>query len=97
MDTTNNVVTSLKYQQTLFDIAEIYVRRFRKSVYDNRKKITWGKIKMEELNSQVMTDFSKRRVQYDLATDFGEILDKQIEWENIISKELEELKDFSAE
>ncbi len=52
---------------------------------------------MEELNSQVMTDFSKRRVQYDLATDFGEILDKQIEWENIISKELEELKDFSAE
>ncbi|MBK9458994.1 MAG: hypothetical protein IPN94_06075 [Sphingobacteriales bacterium] len=97
LDTTNNVVTSLKYQQTLFDIAEIYVRRFRKSVYDNRKKITWGKIKMEELNSQVMTDFSKRRVQYDLATDFGEILDKQIEWENIISKELEELKDFSAE
>jgi phage-related tail protein len=97
LDTTNNVEISLKYQQTLFDIAEVYVRHFRKSVYENCKKITWGKIRIEELNSQVMTDFSKRRVQYDLASNFGEISDIQKEWETLIAKELKELKEFSAE
>lgn len=39
IDTTFNVVQSLKYQQTLFDICEIYTRRFRKELKDNRKKL----------------------------------------------------------
>ena len=97
LDTTYSVETSIKYQQTLFDLAEIHVRQFRKSVYDNRKKISWGKLKIDELNSQAMTAFSNRRVQYDIATNFGTIADKQKDWEILIAKELEELKEFSAD
>ena len=97
LDTTYDVTTSIKYQQTLFDLAEIHVRHFRKSVYDNRKKISWGKLKIDELNSQAMTEFSNRRVQYDIATNFGTNKDKQKEWEILIAKELEQLEEFSAE
>ena len=81
----NDVRTSIRYQQTLFDLAEIHVRHFRKSVYDNRKKIIWGKLKIDELNSHAMTAFSNKRVQYDTTTNFGTIADKQKEWEVIIA------------
>ena len=97
INTTFSVTTSIKYQQTLFDLAEIYVRGFRKSIYANRKKMAWGKLKIDELNAQAMTAFSNRRVKYDLATNFGRIDDKQKEWEISISKELDDLKDFSSE
>jgi hypothetical protein len=97
LDTTFDVNTSIRYQQTLFDLAEIHVRYFRKSVYDNRKKIAWGKVKIDELNSQAMTAFSNRRVQYDIATNFGAVADKQKEWEILITKELEQLKVFSVD
>ena len=44
-----------------------------------------------------MTDFSKRRIEYDHETKYGTDLTKQKEWENQIQKELIELKDFSYE
>ena len=96
LDTSYDIATSIKYQQTLFDLAEVYIRQFRKSVYENRKKIAWGKVKIDELNSQATTAFSKRRVQYDTAANFGTITDKQEEWEILIAKELDSLKQFSA-
>lgn len=96
LDTTYEVNTSIKYQQTLFDLAEVYVRQFRKAVYENRKKLPWGKVKIEELNAQILTDFSKRRVLYDTTTSFGTLADKQKEWEILIAKELDELQDFAA-
>jgi len=94
LDTTYDVNISIQYQQTLFDLAEVYARQFRKSVYENRRKIAWGKIKIKELSSQALTNFSNRRVQYDTETNFGTITDKQKDWESAIEKELEELKEF---
>ena len=97
IDTTFDVTTSIKYQQTLFDLAEIYVREFRKLIYANRKKITWGKLKIDELNAEAMTAFSNRRVKYDMDTNFGMFTDKQKEWEILIANELNKLKDFASE
>ena len=65
IDTTTNVNQSLMYQQTLFDICEIYTRQFRKALRENRKKIAKGMEIAKELNNKIMTDFSKRRVDYD--------------------------------
>jgi hypothetical protein len=42
IDTTYNTATTLRYQQTLFDISEIYARRFRNELIENRKKIIYG-------------------------------------------------------
>lgn len=97
IDTTSNVSNSLRYQQTLFDICEIYTRQFRKALKENRKKITSGTQFVEELNQKVMTDFSNRRVVYDKESNFGQISEIQTEWELQIKGELNELKEFVNE
>ncbi len=95
IDTTADINQSLLYQQTLFDICEIYTRQFRKELRENRKKIANGTEIAKELNNKIMTDFSKRRIEYDRETKYGADLTKQKEWENQIQKELLELKDFA--
>jgi len=97
IDTSRDVSVTIRYQQALFDMEEIYVRKFRKTVFENRKKIAWGKLKIDEINAQAMTGFSNRRVQYDTETNFGTIASKQKEWEDKISGELDEFKEFSAD
>lgn len=42
-----------------------------------------------------MTEFTNRRVVYDIETNYGLLTDKQLNWENQIQKQLEELKDYA--
>lgn len=95
IDTTYDTAVTLKYQQTLFDISEIYARRFRRDLKLNRKKIATGLQFVKELDSKAMTDFSNRRVTYDTETKYGSNLGMQKQWEIQIEIELDELKDFS--
>ncbi len=95
IDTTYDLALTLKYQQTLFDISEIYARHFRRDLKINRRKIASGTEFVNELNSKIMTDFSKRRIKYDTETKYGSDLEMQYQWENQIKKELDELKDYS--
>lgn len=97
IDATTDVSAPLRYQQTLFDLCEIYTRQFRKALKENRKKIAFGTQFVEGLNQKAMTDFSNRRVLYDKETNFGAISDKQIEWESQIQKELNNLNEFANE
>lgn len=95
IDTTTNFKQSLIYQQTLFDIAEIYTRQFRKALKENRKKLIKGVEIAENLHNEIMTKFSVRRIDYDSKTKFGYDLEKQKEWEIQIQIELAELNDFA--
>jgi hypothetical protein len=97
MDTTINVQQSLAYQQTLFDMCEIYTRQFRKALKENRKTIAKGTAIAEELNNRFMTDFAKRRIDYDRETKFGSDEPKQKEWESQIQNELTELSEYAYE
>lgn len=97
IDTTATVSISIRYQQTLFDICEIYARQFRKELKENRKKIASGVQFVEGLNQKAMTDLSNRRVVYDRETKFGTVIEKQSEWEKQIQNELNDLKEFSNE
>jgi hypothetical protein len=95
IDTTTNVQRSLVYQQTLFDICEIYTRQFRKALKENRKRLANGKTIAEDLNNKFMTGFAKRRIDYDRETKFGADELKQKEWQIQIHKELTELSDYA--
>lgn len=95
IDTTTNIEQSLIYQQTLFDIAEVYTRQFRRALKKNRKKIASGMTIVEELNNQFLAAFSKRRIEYDRYTQFGTNGQTQKEWEKQINKELSELSEFA--
>ena len=97
IDTTSNLAQALAYQQTLFDICEIYTRQFRKALKENRKKIAKGTTIIEELNQKFMTAFAKRSIDYDRETKSGADELKQKEWESQIDKELTELSDYAYE
>jgi hypothetical protein len=97
MDTTENLSQNIKYQQTLFDLSEIYVRKFRKELRENRKKIFKGIEFTEKINSEILTDFSKRRIEYDKDTNFGTNPKMQKNWELLIQKELIELANYTYE
>ena len=97
IDTTYDVGVSLRYQQTLFDLAEIYARYFRKDLKDNRKKLLKGTDFVKDLSTKSMTDFSKRQIEYISDTQFGFNLVMQEAWEHRIQTELDQLKEFAAE
>lgn len=97
IDTLTNTSLSLLYQQTLFDLSEIYARQFRKALKVNKRKIASGTQFIEGISQKVMTDFANRRLQYTTDTNFGSIPEKQAEWEYLIQQELQALSEFSAE
>lgn len=97
IDTTFDVTKSLRYEQTLFDLAEIYARHFRKDLVANRKKLLKGNEFVKELSTKAMTDFAKRQVDYVSDTRFGTNAVMQERWEGIIKMELDSLKEFAQE
>ncbi len=88
IDTTSNLLQTLRYQQTLFDLCEIYTRQFRRALRENRKQFLKGTDIAKALNSQYMSEFAKRRVAYDGETRFGTDGTAQKQWEAQIQKEL---------
>lgn len=96
IDTTANVAQLLQYEQTLFDLSEIYARQLRKEIKANRKKIGFGMKFIDELSNKILTDFSKRRIAYDTETRNGRDAIPQKQWEVQIQKELEALKEFAV-
>ena len=95
IDTNANMTETILYQQTLFDISEIYARQLRKELRENRSKILKGTGIVEELNIKLMTAFSKRRLLYTQETNFARYLAAQTKWEKIIKSELDDLKQFA--
>ncbi len=94
IDTTQNVEISLKYQQTLFDIAEIYARKFRKELQENRKQIAKGISIVNEISARISSEFARRRLQYDSETESGFDTQKQLIWDQQINQELQELAGY---
>lgn len=97
IDTTSDVATSLKYQQTLFDICEIYTRQLRRDLKENRKQLLKGTQVANELNAAAVTAFSNRRLAYDSETRFGTDKEKQVQWEQQIQTELNALQEYANE
>lgn len=95
IDTTRMVAISLRYQQTLFDLAEIYARQFRKRLRENRKQIAKGTDIVRQWSEENATALSKRRLQYDTETKSGTDEARQKEWETTIQKELTQLDAYA--
>ena len=99
LDTNNpdQVAPQVLFQQTLFDIQEIYVRRFRQQARANAKKIVLiGKPDVNELMEEQLKACQQRQAEYAEATDYGSLLGTQAVWESQIQKELQELQAYKA-
>lgn len=95
IDTTGNVQQYLLYQQTLFNLSEVYARELRKALRENRKSLLRSTNIADELNWKVMSEFMDRRSKYTQETNSASDPVKQKEWEKEIAYELNELKDFA--
>ncbi len=95
IDPSGDVTQALLYQQTLWDIAEIYARQLRKAIQEHRKEIFLGTCLIDQLNDQVMSDFSRRRLKYTNETQWASKPEAQAEWELHIQTELQELAAYA--
>lgn len=84
----------LKHEQYHFNIAELFVRRFRKRIRQEEINIK------EDLLAEVFQTMQKNHKSYqdlyDKETAHSTIKNKQEEWEKKIDKELAELEEFAS-
>lgn len=99
IDTTKveNIQKELKFQQLQFDLAEVYTRKFRKRVLENKGQITKGFDFINEISNDIMRELSKSRVQMMKDTRGGQDEEKLAEIRNRIAIDLNELEEFSYE
>jgi hypothetical protein len=86
----------LKHEQLHFDISELMVRKFRKSL------CSYNLEGLEKFNSDIQQEYNyvlqkikKLNALYDKETNHGIIKKKQEEWEKKIQKELDDLKEYN--
>lgn len=78
----SNLDQLLYYQQVNFNLAEVYARRFRKYLFENRKQLIKGAKWAEPYNQEIMSDYSEEKARFELESDGGnkqEILDQWAE------------------
>lgn len=84
----------LLHEQKHFDIAEIFARKLRKEVQEKIKTSSdWDKY-FKGIYSTISNDYKNFQITYDKVTEHGINKEKQAEYNELISSELENLKNF---
>jgi hypothetical protein len=99
IDTTKvaDIQKQIDFQQMQFDLAEIHARKFRKRALENKGQIAKGFDIINQINNDIMTEFSKSRLELVKETENGRNEQKLVEWKEKIATELKELDEFSYE
>ena len=99
IDTTKiaSIDKQIDFQQMQFDLAEIQARKFRKQVLKDKRKIAKGFDIVNEINNDIMAEFSEIRLDLMKETESGHNEQKVAEWKEKIAAELRELDEFSFE
>lgn len=84
---TDNV---LMHEQSHFDIAELFARRFRKIISDK----TLDTKSLQKYYERIYDDYKDYQQDYETVTNHGRIRDKQLEYSRKIDEEIAELSDF---
>ena len=84
---TDNV---LMHEQSHFDIAELFARRFRKIISDKSLDVK----SLQKYYERIYDDYKAYQQDYETVTNHGRIRDKQLEYSQKIDEEIEELSDF---
>lgn len=84
---TDNV---LMHEQSHFDIAELFARKFRKVISDKTLDVK----SLQKYYEQVYDGYKAYQQDYETVTNHGRIRDKQLEYSRKINEEIEELSDF---
>lgn len=91
----HNVAQQLRFQQTLFDITEIYARKLRQLLPATPTDTPTPTAQKTDPAAQMIAAAAKRRQQYRLETANSTLAAKQAQWEKTIRKELTALREFA--
>ncbi len=87
----------IRFQQILFDLSEIYTRKFRKQLLVNRKKIIKGIQIVEEINNEITKELTEKRAKFENESNGGINIEVYEKWEKKIEYELNTLIKFRYE
>jgi len=99
IDTTKiaSIDKQIDFQQIQFDLAEIQARKFRKQVLKDKGKIAKGFDIVNQINNDIIAEFSEIRLTLMKETESGRNEQKVAEWKEKIAIELKELDEFRFE
>ncbi|MGG5207389.1 DUF922 domain-containing protein [Chryseobacterium sp. MIQD13] len=86
----------LLHEQKHFDIAELFVRQFRKEIAENIKTSGDYDKKFKAVYSKISNDYENFQISYDKVTEHGMNKEKQAEYNTLIAEELDNLKSYKA-
>lgn len=82
----------LMHEQSHFDIAELFARRFRKLISEK----TMDAKTLQKYYTEIYDDYKDYQQDYETVTNHGRIRDKQYEYTEKINQEIEKLSDFKT-
>ncbi|TDU39771.1 hypothetical protein BXY82_1801 [Gelidibacter sediminis] len=99
IDTTKvaHLQQQLEFQQLQFDLAEIQSRKFRKQILKDKGKIAKGFDIVNQINNEIMAQFSELRLELIQATDSGRDKEQLNIWKIKIANELANLDEYRFE
>ncbi|REC78670.1 DUF922 domain-containing protein [Chryseobacterium elymi] len=86
----------LLHEQKHFDIAELFVRKFRKEIQEKIKTSGDYDKNFNAVYSKISNDYKNFQMSYDRITQHGMNKEKQAEYNAIIAEELDHLKSYKA-
>lgn len=86
----------LLHEQKHFDIAELFVRKFRKEVEEKIKTSGDYDKKFKAVYSKISNEYKNFQQSYDKITEHGMNKEKQAEYNALITEELDHLKSYKA-
>ncbi|KFE98967.1 DUF922 domain-containing protein [Chryseobacterium luteum] len=86
----------LLHEQKHFDIAELFVRKFRKEIEEKIKTSGDYNKNFKAVYNKISNDYKKFQMSYDRITEHGMNKEKQAEYNAIITEELDNLKSYKA-
>jgi len=86
----------LLHEQKHFDIAELFVRKFRKEIAEKIKTSGDYNKNFSAVYSKISNDYKNFQMSYDKITEHGMNKEKQAEYNALIAEELDNLKSYKA-
>ncbi|WP_228435851.1 DUF922 domain-containing protein [Chryseobacterium pennipullorum] len=86
----------LLHEQKHFDIAELFVRKFRKAFAENITNSGDYDKKFKNIYNRIASEYQKFQISYDRDTRHGMNKEKQAEYNAAIAEELDNLKSYQA-
>lgn len=87
----------LQFQQILFNLSELYARKFRKELLINRKQISKGTQIIEEIHNEITKRLTTEWAKFQNESNSGQLIEVMNDWEKRVDLELLELDIFSYE